>query len=176
VWHVQVGRFYILYYSCIFSCRNIMWEVYRSGDFTFCTIHVFLAVERSCLTWTGWEILHFVLFMYFQLTQDHDVRRVQVGRFYILYYSCIFSCRKIMCDVNRLGDFTFCICSCRKIMWDVYRLGDFTFCTIHVFLARSCETGWATFGKYCYYFGKSRKTWNDAQVIKSLSHIDIDIC
>jgi hypothetical protein len=36
-----------------------------------CTIHVFSAVERSCERWTGWEILHFVLFMYFQLTQDH---------------------------------------------------------------------------------------------------------
>ena len=153
---VQVGRFFILYYSCIFSCRKIMWDVYRLGDFTFCVIHVFSADARSWYeTCTGWEILHFVLFMYFQLTKDH-VWREQVGRFYILYYSCIFSCR--------------------KIMWAVYRLGYFRFCTIHVFLARSCETGWATFGKYCYYFGKSKKTWNDAQVIKSLSHINIDIC
>jgi hypothetical protein len=64
---------------------------YRLGDFTFCVIHVFSADVRSwCETHTGWEILH----------------------------SCIFSCRKIMSDVNRLG--------------------DFTICTIHVFSA----TGW----------------------------------
>jgi hypothetical protein len=56
------------------------------------------------------------------------------------------------------------------------RLEEFTFCTIHVFLARSCETGWDMFGKYCYYFGESKKTWNDAQVIKSLSHLSINIC
>ena len=57
-----------------------MSDVYRLGDVTFCIIHVFSAVEKSCETYTGWEILH----------------------------SCIFSCRKIMCDVYRLIDFTFC--------------------------------------------------------------------
>ena len=62
---MQVGRFYILCYSCIFSCIKIMCDVNRLGDFTFCTIHVFLAVQRSCETYAGWEILHFVLFMYF---------------------------------------------------------------------------------------------------------------
>jgi hypothetical protein len=68
-------------------------------DFTFCVIHVFSADITSCETCTGWEILHFVLFMYVQLTKDH-VWREQVGRFYILYYLCIFS--KIMRD--RLGN------------------------------------------------------------------------
>ena len=64
---MQVGGFYILCYSCIFSWGNISLEVYRLGDFTFCVIRVFSADVRSCETCTGWEILHFVLFMYFQL-------------------------------------------------------------------------------------------------------------
>jgi hypothetical protein len=41
--HLCIIRFYFLYYSYIFSCRKIMWDVYRLGDFTFCTIHVFSA-------------------------------------------------------------------------------------------------------------------------------------
>ena len=41
------------------------------GDFTFCAIRVFSAWERSVQTCTGWEILHFVLFMYLQLYKDH---------------------------------------------------------------------------------------------------------
>ena len=61
-------------------------------------------------------------------------------------------------------------------MCDMNRLEEFTFCTIHVFLAKSCETDWDMFGKYCYYFEKNKKTWNDAQVIKSLSHLNINIC
>jgi hypothetical protein len=64
--------------------------MYRLGDFTFCTIHVFSVVERSRETCTAWDILHFVLFMYFQLKSDH-LTRVQVGIFDILNYSCIFS-------------------------------------------------------------------------------------
>jgi hypothetical protein len=61
---VQFGRFYILYCSCIYSGKQIMCDMYRLGDFTFCTIHVFSAVEISCERCTGQEILHFVLFMH----------------------------------------------------------------------------------------------------------------
>ena len=80
---MQVGRFYILCDSCIFSLEKIRWDVHMLGDFTFCVVHVFSADIRACETCTGWDILH-------------------------LYYSCIFSCRKMMCGVNMLGDFTSC--------------------------------------------------------------------
>jgi hypothetical protein len=60
------------------------------------------------------------IFVYFQLGKD-QVRRVEVGRFYILCYSCIFSWHNIMWDVYRLGIFYIlcysCIFSWRKNTW-----------------------------------------------------------
>jgi hypothetical protein len=95
----------------------------------------------------GWEILHFVLFVYFQLGKD-QFRCVQVGRFYILCYSCIFSWL--------------------KIMWDVYRLQYFTFCVIRLFSAdvRSCDISQPVC--VSHYLSTAKNTWI-VQNVKSLN-------
>ena len=70
VWFVLIHVFSAVERSCtcIFSSRKIFSDVCMLEDFTFCAIRVFSAWETSGETCTDWTILHFVLFVYFQLT------------------------------------------------------------------------------------------------------------